>query len=247
MKHRIWAISDIHLPHGTMNAYGAIWQDHDSKILGNILNLVQPKDILLIPGDIINCINEKQAEESIEFFSKIPCTIIICPGNHDIWLSPDKKTKKAVRPQCLPKNVILLDGDCITIGDTMIGGLMFWCFKDAFPWEGHVGIIEKLQKHQSEALSKFNFLINQFQKETGVSQKILISHFPPISDLAVQNLFTPSITKAGINLCLYGHAHGVTEKVPGCDATIDNVRYRLVSADYLNLMPVHVADYAAKV
>ena len=247
MSNRIWAISDLHLPHGTMDAYGIIWKDHDAKLLSNILDVVKENDILLFAGDIINAINEEQASHSMDFFSQIPCRVVICPGNHDIWLSPDKKTKKAIRPKCLPKNVILLDGDCFSVGDTLIGGLMFWCFKDAFPWEGHVGIMERLQKHQTEALSKFNCVLNQFKKEKEkYKQKILMMHFPPISDLALENSFTTSITNSGTTICIYGHAHGVIENIPACDAVINNVKYKFVSSDYRNMMPLYICDFNEK-
>ena len=246
MKNRIWAISDLHLPHGTMDAYGMIWKDHDLKLLSNILNVVQKNDILLFAGDIINAINEEQVSKCVDFFSKIPCKVVICPGNHDIWLSPDKRTKKAIRPKCLPSNVIILDGDCFYAGDTIIGGLMFWCFKDAFPWDGHVGIMERLQKHQSEALFKFNLVLNQFKKEKEYKKKILMMHFPPIAELALENSFTASITNSGTTICVFGHAHGVTEEVPACDAVIDNVKYKLISADYRNMTPVYICDYCEK-
>ena len=156
--HKIWALSDWHLPHDSMNTYGEVWINHDEKILENIAKSCEEGDLILIPGDFANAFNQEMVAPMLQLIDKIPCRVLICPGNHDVWYPSDEKSKIN-----LPKNVTLLDGECIKIGNAIIGGTMFWCFKDAFPWEGHCGLMNKLAKHQTQALRKVKAILNEFK------------------------------------------------------------------------------------
>lgn len=240
--HKVWAISDWHLPHGVMDAYGEVWKDHDIRLMSNILKVVKKGDILLAPGDIINANNEESALHSIKFLADIPCRVIICPGNHDGWMYETSKKDKVSDLKFLPKNVTLLDGTCVKIGDLLVGGELFWCFKDAFPWEGHFSLPGKLGKNQNLAMSKFNKIIQEFSKDDA-KHKVIMLHVPPISEFGTENAFTALIKASGASNCIYGHAHGVKDPLKATDTEIQGVRYQLISADYRNMMPIHVCDF----
>lgn len=236
MSRKIYALSDWHLPPNIMDQYGPEWVNHIDKIQKNIAKKLTPNDILLAPGDIINVNNPEVAESSFKFIERLPCKIIICQGNHDVW--SDRKLEDF--EDYLPKNMIFLRGNSITIDNLVISGAMFWCFNCAFPWEGHVGIMKRLTKHQNEELASFKSALSEFEKYDDSYKKILLLHFPPISDKGEPNIFTTMIEGAKVDVCIYGHVHGQKEFVPGCETTIGNTKYMLVSADYRNFDPIEI-------
>lgn len=233
---KFYALSDWHIPGHTMDQYGPEWIDHHEKLRVNICKKLKKEDILLAPGDLINANNPDIAQPSFEFIEKLTCRVILCQGNHDQWADRNPEDYETL----LPPNMQVLRGTAITIGNVAISGAMFWCFNCAFPWECHVGIMRRLGKHQNQELEILRKALAALTSYDDSYKKILMLHFPPISDKGEPNIFTSMIEAAHVDICIYGHVHGQKEYIPGCDTKIGNTRYMLVSADYRNFDPIEI-------
>ena len=68
----------------------------------------------------------------------------------------------------------------------------------------------------------------------GAAFRVCLVHFPPVSAVPEANAITALLAEHHIDLCLYGHVHGLEVAPAAADCTIDGVRCLLVAADYLD-------------
>jgi len=69
---------------------------------------------------------------------------------------------------------------------------------------------------------------------------IALMHYPPIVN-GKDTAYSELLSAYGAKLCVYGHIHNSTGTWPtGLDMETGGVKYRLVSADYLNFTPLRV-------
>ena len=69
---------------------------------------------------------------------------------------------------------------------------------------------------------------------------IVMMHYPPVVS-GRSTAFSEKMACSGVDVCIYGHIHCAPGEWPGnLNTEIDGVRYRLVSADYLDFKPLRI-------
>ena len=241
MSGKIWALSDIHLAgktRRTMEKYDEVWINHQQVIFDNVRKTCNKNDLLLIPGDITWAKNIAKAKDDLEYLGSFPCRVILCKGNHDKWSDIPRNDLIAE----LPPNVTWIHDVCFRIGNVAITGCCFWEFMNVFPWPGHVGISQNRVKMQEKELKNFRKALSMMPNDPGLI-KILMVHIPPIPYDASPCSFTNDISEHNIDYCIYGHAHGVKERIPACDSLLNNTRYVLCTCDWLKMKPIYLCDF----
>ncbi len=147
-------------------------------------------DLILIPGDLMDDHDLRDAKHSgYEFLRQC---VAIAPtyyslGNHELacyhkgnpWRHPiPVQLTKEIKARIAKTGAVLLDNDCIKVGDVCICGLTS-------------GINGKVNRPKLEALKHFD-------AQTGF--RILLCHHP--------EYFMPYVKDTGIELTVSGHAHG---------------------------------------
>ena len=86
---KIWAIGDLHLaistPGKEMDFFGRSWVDYTRKIEERWRAVVQPEDLVLVPGDISWALKLQGALIDLAWIDALPGTKLIVRGNHDLW------------------------------------------------------------------------------------------------------------------------------------------------------------------
>ncbi len=90
---RIWALADTHLSFAKpkpMDIFGDYWHDHPAKIEKACRAVIQPDDLLLMPGDLSWAMKRVDAEPDLAWLAALPGIKVLCKGNHDYWWDSDR-------------------------------------------------------------------------------------------------------------------------------------------------------------
>ena len=228
----LYAMGDLHLSFGIkdkpMDVFGAGWQNYMEKIEKNFKNILKEDDMILLAGDLSWATYVDQATEDFNFLESLPGRKIISKGNHDYWwdtiskLNKFKIEKKYVNVEFLHNNFYIYE-------DYAICGNRGWIYSAS---EEDVKIYERELQRLELSL--------QAAEKVGHKKKIVMTHFPPLTafemgDGRIMDLFK----KYGVEQCVYGHLHNINPK-ENFDQTVSGIRFRLVSADYLEFNPVKI-------
>jgi len=234
---KVYAISDPHLalnapfrvgcPSETykpMDIFGSKWQDFYGTLYDNWLNLVQPGDAVLMPGDISWAMTLEEAAHDFAYLAQLPGQIVIVKGNHDYWWQSISRVRAALPPNCHA-----LQHSSIMLGAYAVCGSRGW-LTPAHPdyKEGEDG------KIYARELLRLRMAFEEGQQ----SGKPLVAmmHYPPLSAPDEQNEMIALLQEFSVQLCVYGHIHGSTAKnvVEGCHYGIEFIN---VSCDRIDFMP----------
>jgi len=237
----IWALSDFHLPSSRQkyqNLLGDIWDNHLAKISENVNRLMKPDDYLLVSGDISWAYDTSQMEDDFKFMASLPCKLVLSEGNHDSWTNSKGFVKS------LPPNVIWNQCNCFVVGDVAIASVRLWDFDGIFPWPGHFKAKGGSANTERREINKLTKTLGMMPKGDGI-KRILMTHFPPLSFDAKPGVLTKIINENNVDICVYGHVHAQKkENAPvAVNTQVGNTRFILTSADWLEMEPIHIADY----
>jgi predicted phosphohydrolase len=229
----VFALSDLHLGFAVnkpMDIFGSTWKNHSSKIKANWMQAVGKDDIILVPGDISWGINFTEAKEDLNFLDSLPGKKFISRGNHDYWWGSLKKVEQFVGSSIVP-----LQREAINCGGFVLAASKGW---NTPLWDGFKPSNDsKLYRRELERM-KLTLERAAEMKESG-QKLVYMMHFPPVID-GEPSEFAELLCQAEVSLCLYGHLH---EKwSPSVNMEHNGVKYRIVSADYLNFMPLDITE-----
>ncbi|WP_100934530.1 metallophosphoesterase [Candidatus Chlamydia corallus] len=243
----IYGLADLHLalgvPKKTMEVFGEPWIGYHQKIRSRWEAIVNPEDIVLLPGDISWAMNLSEAHKDFAFIGDLPGTKYMIRGNHDYWSSASRS--KIV--QALPPSLYYLtQGFTLLKPHLAIVGVRLWdsptiCVKSECLLVPPVQ--EKLYTEQDEKifLREFGRLkraIAALPKE--VTEVIVMTHYPPISSDGTSGPVSELLETDGrVSLCLFGHLHKVRRPIDGF-GNIRGIQYLLVAADYVDFIPQEV-------
>ena len=94
---KIFAISDLHLSFSVnkpMNVFGSRWDDYENRLKENWQSIVQPDDVVLLPGDTSWSTYLKDAKEDFSFIHNLNGKKL-----------KKNKTDKVLRPDDIPIEV----------------------------------------------------------------------------------------------------------------------------------------------
>jgi predicted phosphohydrolase len=240
----IWALSDFHLSFGTpnksMEVFGSNWQQWTQKIHQSCSSLIQPEDLLLIPGDISWAHTLEQVLPDLEWIAKLPGTKLLLKGNHDYWW-PSKAKLSAI----LPPSVYFIQHDCFHWKDISIGGARLW---DSSEFS-----FSTLSSSESPPSSPQDLLSDEkiFERELLRLQmsldllapkstyRIAMTHYPPIGLDLKPSKASALLEAYHIDHCVFGHLHNLNTKEP-LFGKKGKTHYHLTSCDYLDFTPLKI-------
>jgi len=217
---RIWALADTHLSFAKpkpMDIFGEHWRDHPARIEAACRAVVEPDDLLLMPGDLSWGMKRADAEPDLAWLAALPGVKVLCKGNHDYWWDSDK-----------PLNSPGLHDTPFVSDDGRVGvaGTRGW-----FPAAGTEAEKAQAEKIIAREVSRLSKRLEAIQD---CDLKIALIHYPPL------DVFAPLLKAHGVETVLYGHLH-----LNGKDYPIPEqwhgLRTLCVAADRLRFTPRLVA------
>jgi len=189
---RIWGLSDTHLSFAhpkPMDIFGEHWRDHPDKIARACSAVVEPDDLLLMPGDLSWAMKRHEATLDLEWLAALPGIKILSKGNHDYWWDSDK-----------PLGFDGLHDTPFISADGRVGvaGTRGWTTSTAQMSEDERKQCDKIVAREVSRLTKRLAAIE------ACPIKIALIHYPPIDE------FADLLTSAGVSTLLYGHLHLTT-------------------------------------
>ncbi len=224
----LYAIGDLHLGIGinkTMDRFGDNWLNHKEKLQKNSL-ILKEEDTLLLLGDISWAMNLKEAYEDLEFIQNMKGNKYLIPGNHDYWWSSTNKLNESfdmnfIKHGCFFYNDYAI---CVTKGSV--------CPND----------LEFSKQDEKIYIREYNRLRNSLEKakNAGYSKFIVLLHYPPTNVKKDRSKYIEIVEEFNVEILLYAHIHGSDNFNSSLIGSYNNVKYDLVSSDYLDFKPKRI-------
>lgn len=244
---QIWAIADLHLaksiPAKNMAIFGPEWEGYMDKMEASWRELVQPDDLVLLPGDISWAMRLEEAKIDLNWIASLPGTKVMIRGNHDYWWSSAKKMSEV-----FPPSVHFIHNTAFHWNDIAIGGTRLWDTPE-YNFNGYIHFQENprarpAEKEEESGEAIFERELERLKlslKQMNPSAKIKIAmiHYPPISADLQPSRTSAILEEFGIQICVFGHLHNVKKDRP-LFGEVRGIKYRLTAADYLDFRPLRV-------
>ncbi|MCQ2535177.1 MAG: metallophosphoesterase [Clostridia bacterium] len=238
----IYALSDLHLafgfPEKTMEVFGRNWDSYMSRIEENWNRVVSDEDLVLVPGDICWATKLNEAKIDFDHLNSLNGRKIISRGNHDYWWS----TMNKIRAFLLENNYSTIDfirnDDVVIEQDAIIAGTRGWNFP------GINEFVESDRKIYERELIRLNICIESLRKaDPEHKQKWIVTlHYPPLTKQHCKTGFTQILEEAKVDVCIYGHLHGLGHRSV-FEGKLDSNPYTefvCASSDYVGFNPVKI-------
>ncbi len=222
---KIFAIGDLHLSLANpkeMDIFGEHWKNHFERIVSDWNKKVDEDDVVLIPGDISWAMHLEDAKMDIDAISELSGKKILIRGNHDYWWSSPTKIKTI-----LDDNTQIIQNNCVEFGEYVFCGTRGW----VFPTDS--SFCEKDNKIYEREKIRLELSLNCAIKTN--KKIVVLMHYPPLYEYYTNTEFAGMIAQSGAKEVVFGHLHGeILRQINLSDLMVGDVRYNLVSADYLN-------------
>lgn len=222
----IYSISDFHLSINSpkpMDIFGEKWVDYIDSIFDDWKKKVKAKDVVLLCGDFSWAMKLQEALYDFKLFKDMPGTIIMIRGNHDYWWQSITNLRVLV-----PKNFILLQNDCVKIGDYIFTGTRGWNIP-----EGKYNTEYDRKIYQRELLRLEMSLISASKIANNNEKIISLIHYPPFSLSKKETEYTKLFEKYNVYKVIFGHLHGKVDD-RYLRQNINGIEYYLSSCDCIN-------------
>jgi uncharacterized protein len=230
---RIWGISDLHLSFAQPDRrerYAARWRDHASRIEENWLAVVQPSDLVLIPGDLSMARNHRDLQLDLEWLDRLPGTKVLSPGNHDQWWNDLHSIRRLLR-----RSQLAVDGSALSTHGVVVCGSMGSVLPRNDPTTEETKVIERELDSFAGALEEAMCEGNNHGKPLYV-----LCHYPPFDAYARPGPWVERFEQAGVTACLYGHLHIERQWPLAVQGMVRGVRYYCVAADAIGFRPLRI-------
>jgi predicted phosphohydrolase len=235
----IYAIADLHLSFSAekpMDIYGGEWINHTDKVKKNWEAMIADEDTVILPGDISWALRLEEAQEDLEWISRLPGKKILIKGNHDLWWNSIGKLN------ALYENMVFLQNSFYEAEGYAICGSRGWTCPDDDDFTVHDEKIYKRElgrlRTSLEAAAKAGYGSKYGGGEKG---RILgVTHYPPASESAGRSGFTEIFEEFGVHKVIYGHLHGKDAYGNGIKGIRNGIEYILTSVDYLKCIPYKI-------
>lgn len=228
----LYAIADLHLSLGIakpMDIFGDRWSGYMEKIETNWRRVVSDDDYVVIPGDISWATYIEQAHDDFIFIESLPGKKLILKGNHDYWWTTLNKLNNYLGQNGI-SSVSFIQNNSFVMGKSVLCGTRGW----KCPGDDEFGAEDK--KLYNREIQRLELSLKS-AADAGEGTIIVALHFPPFNSKKEPSDFIEVMKRYNAAICLYGHLHseGFKNAVTG---NIDGIEYKLVSADYLNFVPL---------
>ena len=225
----LYGIGDLHLSFQTnkpMDVFGGAWNGYVDKLREG-LKVIGPEDTTVLLGDLSWAMSFDTAVEDFAFINAIPGRKIILKGNHDYWWSTAKKFYDFCGQNGF-ENMLVLNNNCWFYEDLAICGTRGWFYEE-----------EKHGQHDEKVFKRELLRLEASLQAAGDREKLCFLHYPPRFGTYRCQEIQDLLTRYGVRECYYGHLHGASHKA-AFQGFWEDVRYQLLSADYLNFSPVQI-------
>lgn len=230
-----WAIADTHLSFAKpkdIARFGHKWEHHEDRLAEAWRDLIGPDDVVLLPGDVSWAQTQPKALVDLNWLTALPGRKVLLRGNHDHWW----KSIDVARKIASPLGFYLLEGDSITLDGVVICGAM----GHIAPGDPYYVEDPKKDRYQRELARLECALQHGTEHRTPGQPMILIMHYPPFTSEGKPTAYVDLITRYQPTMCLYGHLHHSGEWKAAMNGDYYGVIYRLVAADYVEMIPQQV-------
>lgn len=223
----LFAIGDLHLaigePDKTMEAFGGRWNGYVDKIRRGF-DLLHEDDTCVICGDFCWAMSLAEALPDFQFLNSLPGKKLMVKGNHDYWWTTAAKMNAFFAQNGLD-TISLLHNNSAEWENLALCGTRGW-FKDE----------ETGTEHDAKVLRREVGRLETSLKCAGEREKLVFLHYPPLYLHYTCPEILHVLSEYGVHECCYGHIHGYGRRSAFIGES-DGVRYRLVSADFLDFVP----------
>lgn len=227
----LYTIGDTHLSLGSakpMDVFGGNWENYVEK-LRESLGQLKDEDTLVLCGDISWGMSLEEALPDFQFLHSLPGTKYILKGNHDYWWNSARKMLNCWAEHGLD-SLHLLHNNCAFYNGVALCGTRGWFFDEA-------QAIQETDKVYRREIMRLEVSL----QAAGDAPKLAFLHYPPKYQGYICQEIVDLLEKYRVQRCFYGHLHGPAHKLAQ-QGMMNNVDYRLVSADYLNFIPEKIFD-----
>ncbi len=216
----IYIIGDLHLALSVdkpMHIFGEHWRNHHLKIKEDWLSKVTDNDTVILAGDSSWAMRFEEAEADLDWIYNLTGRKILLKGNHDYWWTSIKKMQTKY-----PKFEFLYNNSIEVEGYTLVG-TRGWSYGDS---DAEDSDERRIFRREVQRLK------NSIQSAPKNSEKICVLHYPPFNMNSRKTDMNFLIEEKGIKTVYFAHIHDNFDKIR--QGLIDGVKYRMVSADYLD-------------
>ena len=248
----VFVIADTHLSLSvdkSMEYFKGRWSGYIDKLEKNWNETVKQSDGVIIAGDISWGLNFDECEKDFMFINNnLNGFKYIIKGNHDYWWTTMTKLNKWLEEKSFDK-IKIVHNNAYLCENIIICGTRGWFIGGEDDEEEDGVSAEEMfnQKILKREVNRLDMSIQSAKKITtarGVQNSvpepeiIAFIHYPPVYGDYVCEEIVDLLEKEEIKRCYFGHIHNVNEfKIR---KTYRNIKFEVVSADYLKFTPMRV-------
>lgn len=226
----LYAIGDPHLSLGSskpMDVFGGAWVGYVEKLKRGFEGICE-EDTVVLCGDISWGMSLSESAEDFDFLDSLPGQKIILKGNHDYWWATASKMERFFRERGI-SSIRILHNNCHAYGAYALCGTRGWFFE------------EDMKKQNQKVFNRELLRLETSLKAAGEREIICFLHYPPCYQGYRCEPILALLEAYHVSRCYYGHLHGPSHRL-AMQGEQNGVKYRLISADYVNFRPEKICD-----
>ncbi len=234
----VYTIADLHLSGKvpkSMEVFGRRWTGYTEKIESRWRALVTEADTVVLPGDISWAMTLPEAEPDLRFLASLPGKKLLGKGNHDFWWTTVSKMQKYLDSLCIC-DIGFLYNNAHRVEDKILCGTRGWFVEEGKQKTVNPADYGKLVAR--EAIRLDLCLKEAVSLRQGEEEILVFLHFPPVFGTFVCRELLDVLHRYDVRRCYYGHIHS-NYSLPDHE-DFEDIRFSLVSADYLDFYPARV-------
>ena len=234
----IFIISDLHLDIKTgeksMEVFGHRWKNYTDRLQQNWRAVVSTGDTVVIPVDISWALTTEEAVDDLRWIASLPGKKLLMKGNHDFWWSTVSKMKRLLKKENI-EGIDFLYNNAVEVENVILAGSRGW-FTDASMQ--HVCGDVNYRKIVNRETTRLKLSLDAAKKLQNDSSReiVVFFHFPPLWGEFRCNELLELLCDYRIRRCFFGHIHGCYAQ--GGSFEWNEIQFRMVSADYLDFLPL---------
>ncbi|MCD7897721.1 MAG: hypothetical protein LUG50_13775, partial [Planctomycetaceae bacterium] len=150
------------------------------------------------------------------------------------------------------EHTLFVQNNSVKVGPVAVGGSRLWDFPGIW-WQfvsnrDNADVAEEKrdavrvvrneddEKIREREIGRLHMSLASLPKDASI--RVAMTHYPPLGGDGVPTRLTDIIGAYGIDICVFGHAHALTDdEYPGADTVIGGTRYVMAASDYLRHEP----------